>query len=84
VSRLQIDGGASKDLLQRSQAIRLPKSCCFPDGQRGVLARRVGRNVILEPADEWSAEFMSALGGWLEPIERPKPRPIAKKKDPFV
>jgi antitoxin VapB len=66
-----------------SQAVRLPKSCRFPDSQREVVARRVGRKVILEPADEWSPEFMRALGGWPEEIERPPAQPIAKKKDPF-
>lgn len=67
-----------------SQAVRLPKSCRFPDSQREVLARRVGRKVILEPADEWTAEFIQSLGSWSEEIERPKRRPIAKKKDPFA
>lgn len=67
-----------------SQAVRLPKSCRFPDGQREVVARRVGKKVILEPADEWNAEFVAAIGSWTEKIERPKSRPISKKKDPFA
>jgi len=67
-----------------SQAVRLPKTCRFPDGQREVLVRRIGRRVILEPADEWSAEFIDALGQWKEDIERPRSKPIAKKKDPFA
>ncbi len=67
-----------------SQAVRLPKTCRFPDSQREVVARRVGRKVILEPADEWSPEFMRALGAWTEEIERPRQRPIGKKKDPFA
>jgi antitoxin VapB len=66
-----------------SQAVRLPKSCRFPDDQHEVLVRRVGRRVILEPADEWGSEFLGALGGWSEDIERPRARPISKKKDPF-
>jgi antitoxin VapB len=67
-----------------SQAVRLPKSVRFADDQREVLVRRVGRKVILEPADEWSAEFLEALGGWPDEIERPKGRPIASRKDPFA
>ena len=67
-----------------SQAVRLPKSCRFPDDQREVVARRVGRKVILEPADEWTSDFIDALGSWSEEIERPKARPISKKKDPFA
>jgi antitoxin VapB len=55
-----------------SQAVRLPKSCRFPDSQTEVVARRIGRKVILEPADEWSAEFIQALGSCSEEIERPK------------
>lgn len=67
-----------------SQAVRLPKSVRFPENQREVVARRVGRKVILEPADEWSPDFVEALGSWSEEIERPKTQPIAKKKDPFA
>jgi antitoxin VapB len=66
-----------------SQAVRLPKSCRFPDDQKEVIVRRVGRRVILEPADEWTSEFVHALGAWSEEIERPPRRPISKKKDPF-
>ena len=67
-----------------SQAVRLPKSCRFPDDQREVVVRRVGKKVILELADEWTPEFVQALGSWSEEIERPKSQPIAKKKDPFA
>ena len=67
-----------------SQAVRLPKSCRFPDDQREVVVRRVGRKVILEPADEWPPEFLEALGAWKEEIERPPSRPISQKKDPFA
>jgi antitoxin VapB len=66
-----------------SQAVRLPKTCRFPDDQREVLVRRVGRRVILEPVDEWSDEFLGTLGAWNEEIERPKSRSISKRKDPF-
>lgn len=67
-----------------SQAVRLPKACRFPEGQREVVARKVGRKVVLEPADEWSAGFMNVLGAWSEDIERPPSRKIARKKDPFA
>ncbi|HYK01202.1 MAG TPA: type II toxin-antitoxin system VapB family antitoxin [Thermoanaerobaculia bacterium] len=66
-----------------SQAVRLPKSCRFPDDQQEVLVRRVGKRVILEPADEWSSDFVGALGAWEEEIERPRSSAIARKKDPF-
>jgi len=66
-----------------SQAVRLPKSCRFPDDQSEVQVRRVGKKVILEPADEWSAEFVGALGAWPHVIERPRAKAISKKKDPF-
>jgi antitoxin VapB len=66
-----------------SQAVRLPKECRFPDDQREVLVHRVGRRVILEPADEWTGEFLETLGAWKEKIERPRSRPISNAKDPF-
>jgi antitoxin VapB len=67
-----------------SQAVRLPKSCRFPEDQQEVVARRVGKRVILEPADEWSREFVEALGAWPEEIERPRAEAISKRKDPFA
>jgi antitoxin VapB len=66
-----------------SQAVRLPKACRFPDDQHEVVVRREGRRVILEPADEWTDEFIGVLGVWKEAIERPQSRAISKKKDPF-
>jgi antitoxin VapB len=67
-----------------SQAVRLPKSCRFPDDQHEVVVRRVGKRLILEPADEWSSDFVGALGAWREQIERPRSLAISKKKDPFA
>jgi virulence-associated protein VagC len=64
--------------------VRLPKSCRFPDAQQEVVVRREGRSVILEPADEWPAEFIDVLGAWKEPIERPPTRRVAKVRDPFA
>lgn len=66
-----------------SQAVRLPKSCRFPDGQSEVNVRRDGNRVILEPAEEWSKEFLEVLGAWDEEIERPPQRPITEARDPF-
>ena len=67
-----------------SQAVRLPRSCRFDDDQVEVLARREGRKVILEPADEWSSEFLSSLGSWDEEIPRPSTQDIRLTKDPFT
>jgi hypothetical protein len=39
------------------------------------------RKVIHEPRDEWSSDFIAALGSWSEEVERPQARAIAKKKD---
>ena len=66
-----------------SQAVRLPKSCSFVEGEREVLVRREGRKIILEPADEWSDEFLACLGAWPEPIERPPGRRLTELGDPF-
>ena len=66
-----------------SQAVRLPKAFRFPEGQREVLVRRVGKKLILEQLDEWSPEFLSVIGAWKEEIPRPPSEPISKKKNPF-
>ena len=66
-----------------SQAVRLPKSCWFPEGQREVLVKRVGRSVILEMPDEWTDDFVRMLGAWNEPIEMPRSQCISKMRDPF-
>lgn len=67
-----------------SQAVRLPKSCRFAEGQREVLARREGRRVVLEPPDEWPEEFRACLGAWKEDIPRPRQAPLARLADPFA
>jgi antitoxin VapB len=65
-----------------SQAVRLPKACRFV-AQREVLVRREGRRVILEPADEWSAEFRGCLGSVSEDIPRPKQAKLAELRNPL-
>ena len=55
-----------------SQAVRLPKTCRFPDGQREVLARRVGKKVILEPADEWPPGYVESFTGVPADFARPR------------
>lgn len=57
-----------------SRAVRLPKSRRFPEEQGEVLIRKAGRRVILEPADQWSEDFLASLGAWDEEIERPVSR----------
>jgi antitoxin VapB len=66
-----------------SQAVRLPKSFRFRDDQDEVIVRRVGKRVVLEPADEWSEEFLSCLGAWKQDIPRPKTGVIGKRTHPF-
>ena len=66
-----------------SQAVRLPKAYRFAS-QREVVVRRDGRRVILEPADEWSAEFRSCLGSVAEDIPRPKQLKLSRVRDPFA
>jgi antitoxin VapB len=66
-----------------SQAVRLPRSCRFPDDPDEVVVRREGRRVILEPVDEWPAAFHRCLGAWSDEIERPPSHPVRGLKDPF-
>jgi virulence-associated protein VagC len=65
-----------------SRAVRLPKSCRFPDDQREVVVRRVGRQIILEPADEWTEAFVATLGSWQEEIEQPASN-RSRRRNPF-
>jgi antitoxin VapB len=65
-----------------SQAVRLPKSCRFT-GQGELVVRRVWRKVILEPADDWSPEFLACLGAWNEEIPRSQSQSIATRKNPL-
>ena len=67
-----------------SQAVRLPKSCRFPEGQQEVFVKRVGRRVILEPTDEWPKEFLACLGAWRDEIPRPSSRQASEMNDPFA
>ncbi len=65
-----------------SQAVRLPKAYRFTS-QREVLVRREGRRVILEPADEWSAEFRGCLGSVSQEIPRPTQERLSRIRNPF-
>ena len=64
-----------------SQAVRLPRDCRFPEDQREVGVRKEGRRIVLEPLDEWPAEFRACLGAWSGEIPRPKQ---GKPRDPFA
>jgi antitoxin VapB len=66
-----------------SQAVRLPKSCRFRDGESEVVVRKHGRQVILEPVDEWPESFIAALGSCSEELERPFSGKIAELENPF-
>ena len=65
-----------------SQAVRLPKACRFPD-LREVLARREGRCVVLEPADEWPEAFLTCLGAWEADIPRPAQTLVRDLRNPL-
>jgi antitoxin VapB len=67
-----------------SQAVRLPKDCRFPDNQREVVVRKVGRRVVLEPVDAWSEQFLACIGAWHDDIPRPKSGSIDDVEDPFA
>jgi antitoxin VapB len=64
-----------------SQAVRLPKRFRFHDDE--VIVRKVGKQVILEPADEWPADFLACLGAWKRDLPRPASRKLALKRNPF-
>lgn len=66
-----------------SQAVRLPKACRF-SAVHEVLARREGRRVILEPADEWPDGFRACLGAWHAEIPRPVQRRVRDLRNPLA
>jgi len=66
-----------------SQAVRLPKDCRFPEDQREVVVRRVGRRVVLEPLDSWPEAFLACIGAWRGEIPRPDAEPIRAVRDAF-
>ena len=62
-----------------SQAVRLPKSCRFPDTDHEVLIQKEGDRIVLTPMRPgWSDRFLRSLGSWDEDIERPKQEPLSK------
>ena len=66
-----------------SQAVRLPKSCRFPDDQREVRVRREGNRVILEPLNEWPQEFLDLIGSVKDEIEPYPQERLSDLKNPF-
>ena len=64
-----------------SQAVRLPKDCRFPEDHGEVVVRREGRQVIIEPVDEWPASFVHVLGAWHDAIELPAQPAIGALQD---
>jgi antitoxin VapB len=66
-----------------SQAVRLPKSCRFTKDQDQVIVRKVGKQVILEPADEWPPEFLACLGAWHDDIPKSPVRKVGSRRNPF-
>jgi antitoxin VapB len=53
----------------RSQAVRLPQEFRFQTDT--VLVRREGTSVILEPADEWPADYVESFAGAPVDLRRP-------------
>ena len=43
--------------LNRSQAVRLPKSVAFPEGVDEVIVRRVGNSIIITPVNAFWDDF---------------------------
>ncbi len=66
-----------------SQAVRLPKGCRFPEGQKEVSVRKEGSKIVLEPADEWPEDFKKILGSLKEEIPRIEQDPITELKNVF-
>ena len=53
----------------RSQAVRLPQESRFQTDT--VLVRREGTSVILEPAEDWPADYVESFAGAPADFTRP-------------
>lgn len=67
-----------------SQAVRLPKSCRFPEGVTEVDVRCENGKVILEDPDAWPPKFLAMLETPLEEeIPLPPQTPLSEFRNPF-
>jgi len=69
--------------LGRSPERILPKSCRSRDELDEVIVLRHGKQVIVEPADEWPAGFLAAHGAWTDDIPRPPTRSLGSRQNPL-
>ena len=59
----------------RSQAVRLPKNLAFPDSVKKVIVRRVGKSLVITPADALWDDFFDEPGDPSFPERGPQPPP---------
>ena len=62
----------------RSQAVRLPQEFRFQTDT--VLVRREGTAVILEPTDDWPADYVESFAGVPKDFTRPKQGKLDKRR----
>lgn len=67
--------------LNRSQAVRLPKSVAFPDGVEEVIVRRVGKSVVISPANSYWSDFFDRPPAPDFPERAPQGE--CEQRDPF-
>ncbi|MFT4027042.1 MAG: type II toxin-antitoxin system VapB family antitoxin [Novosphingobium sp.] len=58
----------------RNQAVRIPKDMEFPEGVNEVVVRRVGKQIILTPANASWDDFFDEPGIDLGPRDQPPPQ----------
>jgi antitoxin VapB len=61
----------------RSQAVRLPQEFRFQTDT--VLVHREGERVILEPTDEWPADYVESFAGVPADLVRPNQGKLEKR-----
>jgi antitoxin VapB len=52
-------GKATVFVLNRSQAVRIPKDLAFPEDVKKLIVRRMGNKLVLEPEDTFWDDFFS-------------------------
>lgn len=58
----------------RNQAVRIPKDMEFPEGVSEVVIRKVGKQIILVPANASWDDFFDEPGIDLGPRDQPPPQ----------
>lgn len=67
-----------------SQTVKQVREHLLPEGSTELVRRSAGRQLNLEPHQEWPEPFLRCLGSLDEELERPKSQTLSSLSDPFA